>query len=184
MKILNKKYFYGWMAAIIMSLSVATGCDDPYANQVDYGKLEKEEADLRLAFFDLVKDSLLELSTDSVDKLDEEGWVSFEIEKGSSDSVMAGKRVAFKYTYYYVFRDDEGVPVLSPKNTNIGTGTLATYTVGSMGQQDSEVLPGVDLAIRHMCLYGKSYILMTHSLAFNDYYPVVAEIEVVAMDLD
>jgi hypothetical protein len=184
MKIFNRKYYFGWIAMTVLSLVVAVGCDDPYADRIDYGKLEKEEAELRMDFFKDIKDSLLEISTDTIDKMDQSGWVSFEMKKGSSDSVMVGKRVSFKYTYYYVVLNKEGEPVLKPEYTNVGKGSVVTYTVGSIGKQDVEVLLGVDLAIRHMFLYGKSYIIMPHSLAFKDYKPVVAEIEVVAMDLD
>ncbi len=183
MKVINRKYITGWFAVLLLVM-VGIGCNDPYGNRIDYTKLQQEEAELRKDFFKDVLDSLMEISTDTIDKMEEEGWVSFEIEKGSTDSILVGKRVAFKYTYYYVLRDESGDTRRMARFTNVGTETLATYTVGSVGQQDTEVIPGVDLAIRHMSLYGKSYILMSHSLAFNDYYPVVAEVEIVSIDLD
>lgn len=186
MKLVNRKYITGWVAVLIMVLMVGVGCDDPYSNRIDYTKLQIEETELRMAFYEREKSNLMEISTDSVDKMDTDGWVSFEIEKGSSDSVLVGKRVSFKYTYHYMLRDEEtGEARLSTQTiTNVGSPSLATYTVGSRGQQDTEVLDGVDKAIRHMYLYGKSYIIMSHSLAYSDYYPIVAEIEIVSMDLD
>ena len=184
MNLFNRKYIGGWIAVLILGFTVGTGCDDPYGNRVDYSKMQEEETELRLEFFNNVRDSLMRISTDSILGMDSSGWVSYEIEKGSSDSVLMGKRVSFKYTYHYILRNEAGDPTLTTRYTNVGTDALATYTVGAIGQQDSEILNGVDLAIRHMSLYGKSYVIMSHSLAFNDYYPVVAEIEIVAMDLD
>lgn len=185
MKLRNQKYTIGWLAVFSLVVVLGVGCDDPYANRVDYSKLQEEEAELRMDYLNDVLDSLMEISTDTIDKMEEEGWVSFEIEKGSTDTVEIGKRVSYKYTYYYVFRDEESdEPRRQAGFSNIGSETLTTYTVGSIGQQDTEVLQGVDLAIRHMCLYGKSFVLMSHSLARNDYMPIVAEIEIVSMDLD
>lgn len=185
MKLINRKYATGCLAVLFLVAAVGVGCDDPYGNQVDYSKLKAEEVEMRMAFYKDIKDSLMEISTNSVDKMDEQGWVSFELEKGSSDSVRVGKRVSFKYTYYYVLKDEESGKLRAQAGfSNIGSETLTTYTVGQNLQQETEVLAGVDLAIRHMCLYGKSYVLMSHSLARNDYYPMVAEIEIVALDLD
>jgi hypothetical protein len=185
MNLRNSKYITGWLAVFSLVVVFGVGCDDPYANSVDYSKLQAEEVELRMDFFNEVRDSLMRISSDSIVDMEDNGWVSYEIEKGSTDSVRVGKRVSFKYTYYYVIRDEESdEPIRKPGFSNIGSETLTTYTVGNVGQQDTEVLQGVDLAIRHMCLYGKSYVLMSHSLARNDYYPVVAEIEIVAMDLD
>lgn len=182
MKLRNRKYTTGLLAVLFTLAAAGVGCDDPYGNRIDYSKLQKDEEELRLEFYEKERGKLMELSTDSVDKMAEAGWVSFEIEKGSTDSITVGKRVSFKYTYYYILRDEEsGEPRKQAGFSNIGSETLTTYTVGT---KDTEVLAGVDLAIRHMYLYGKSYVIMAHSLAREDYYPLVAEIEIVAMDLD
>jgi hypothetical protein len=185
MKLINGKYITGCIAFLILSFTVGIGCDDPYENGVDYAKLELEEKELRMDFFNSVRDSLMRISTDSlVDIMEDSLWVSWELEKGSDDPVLVGKRVAFKYSYYYVVRDSLGHAKRTLYESNYGKTTLATYTVGSYGVQDVGVTKGLDRAIRHMYLHGKSFILMGHSMSFSEYIPIVAEIEIVSLDLD
>src|SRR5690554_7471014 len=74
--------------------------------------------------------------------------------------------------------DTTAVAVIQYSNYN--SPELVEYTVGALSNTQSEVFQGVDLAMRHMNLYGKAYIIMAHSLAQEDYYPWVAEIEVVS----
>jgi len=177
------KYIRGLFTLMIIVFTLGVGCDDSYSS-IDYAELEEEEEELRLEFFDSVRDSLMRNSVDSIIDMDDNGWAFYETKKGSSDSVSVGKTVAFKYKYYYLTRDDDGEPALFLQYSNYDYETLTTYTVGSIGDQYNEILQGVDLGIRYMSLYSKAYIIMSHSLAYSDYFTVVAEIEVVSMDLD
>jgi hypothetical protein len=183
------KVFYKMMALGLLTtvfvLVFSSSCDDPYRT-VDYSKFIAEEAELRKEYIDRVfKDSLFASLVDTVDKRSTEGWLSFQIEKGSPiDSVLPGTPVSFKYKYYYVMRDADDNPVLVLKYTNRDDESLASYTVGALTSSDSEVYKGVDNAIHYMSLYGKSFVIMAHSLADNQYYPVVAEIEITWMNLD
>lgn len=160
-------------------------CDDPYEG-VDYSKLIAGEKQLREEYIELVlKDSAFATSDRMIDKREDEGWIGFILEKGlSQDSVLPGKQVGIRYNYYYVGRDSTDKPVTALRYTNYDIGSPATYRVGAWSTSDTKIFRGVDLAIRHMCLYGKSFIIMPYNLGDNNYYPVVAEIEVVYMELD
>lgn len=185
MKVFSKMMALGLLMTVFV-LVFSSSCDDPYRT-VDYSKFIAEEAELRNEYVDRVfKDSLFASLVDTIDKRSTEGWLSFQIEKGSAiDSVLPGKQVSFKYKYYYVMRDDDDNPVLVLKYHNHDIEEpLVSYTVGDPNTFGSEVYKGVDKAIHYMSLYGKSFVIMAHSLADNQYYPVVAEIEITWMNLD
>ncbi|WP_146697742.1 hypothetical protein [Geofilum rhodophaeum] len=185
MTALSMKYLSGFVVALLLMGGGFIACDDPYANSVDYAKLEAGETELREMFYNSVKDTIPAVET--IDRMETEGWVAFIMEKGSDDPIQVGRRVSFRYTYSTVFRDVEDgytTAVAIVQYSNYNSPELVEYTVGALSNTQSEVFQGVDLAMRHMNLYGKAYIIMVHSLAQNDYYPWVAEIEVVSTQLD
>lgn len=185
MTALSKKCLSCFVVGLLLMGGGFVACDDPYANSVDYAKLEAGEKELREMFYNSVKDTIPAVET--IDRMETEGWVAFIMEKGSDDAIKAGQLVSFRYSYSTVFRDVEDgdtTAVAVVQYSNYNKPELVEYTVGALSSNQSEVLQGVDLAMRHMNLYGKAYIIMAHSLARGDYYPWVAEIEVVATQLD
>lgn len=180
----NKKYLVALAAFVLISMVGFVSCDDPYENGVDYSKLEAGELKLREAYYEAIKDTMLVQAIDTIDKRDSEGWIAFVMEKGSDDPVQVGKSVSFRYTYYHILEDDDAKPVAVPQYTNYGSDELAEFTVGGLTGSEAEIIPGVDRVVRYMNLYDKAYVILPHRLAFNDYFAVVAEIEVVAMQLD
>lgn len=185
MTALSMKYLSGFVVALLLMGGGFVSCDDPYANSVDYAELEAGEKELRELFYNSVKDTIAAVET--IDRMETEGWVAFIMEEGSDDPIQVGRRVSFRYNYSTVFRnveDGDTTAVAVVQYSNYNKPELVEYTVGALSNTQSEVFQGVDLAMRHMNLYGKAYIIMAHSLAQDDYYPWVAEIEVVSTQLD
>ncbi len=124
-----------------------------------------------------------ELVIDSSDAVGSsyEGFVYFQLEKGTGDTVLLGKRVGVRYTMYYIL-DSVGAdePFLIKALSNEGYADPVVYTAG-VPDPYSGIYVGFDYGIRYMNAYGYSRMVIPSTIGGNDYVSRVIEARITYM---
>lgn len=172
---------------LLAVLFIATGCEEKY-KYIDYSKFEKEEKAILKEFYESSKwDSIKDLSTHYIDDRDSTGLMYLERVKGTGDSVLMGKRVGIRYTYYLLTYDkNEELAIIYRDSNNDFEGPLV-FTVGETFGENYQggVFRGFDLGVMKMCNYGKSTFILPSPLSIpQNYTTVIADIELVFVQLD
>jgi len=115
------------------------------------------------------------------DTTNESGLDYFQLEKGTGDTVLLSKRVAIRYTMYYIL-DSVGAeePFMVKVQSNEGSADPIVYTVGKPDPY-AGIYVGLDLGIRYMNTYGKSRMLFPSTIGGNDYVSRVIEARITYM---
>ncbi len=170
------------IASVFIGSIVLKSCDEPYT--INTKKMISDEQELMTDYLNLEVDSSLTVEDtlaaigDTINKLEDDGYLYFELEEGSSgDSVRIGKDVGYRYTYFEIVRDTTGVPFIYPYESNMGSEYPVTYKVGNPDPRNG-IFSGIDLAIRHMNYGTKARVFVSSSLWRNDYTPRIVDLEV------
>ncbi len=169
---------------LLIVLSIFTGCEETY-KPIDYKKMEADEMELLAKFYETSGaswDSLLALSINTIDNRKTTGLMYLERVKGDGDSVLIGKQVGIRYSFYALFYNKEKVPTLYFMYSNKDEKSPLVFTVGSASD---EVFRGVDLGVQKMRDKGKSTFIMPSSISTQrEYYTVIADVELVFVQFD
>jgi len=149
-------------------------------NFIDFAQLEADEKALIQDFLDLNLEEWKSQSTNFIDNRDESGLIFFETIKGTGDSVQLNRQVSIRYTFYEISRDENNVPRLVHWTSNVNSIAPLTYITGDT----RDVLVGLDEGIRYMRLFGKSRMIIPSSIGTQEFIPIVAEVEITAMELN
>ncbi len=163
-----------FLVSVIAGSIFMNACDDGY--RINTKKMIQDEQELMNDYLNSVKDTLA-ANGDSIDRLDSLGYVFFELNKGTEDSVQLGKKVGFRYVYYEITRDSTGVPFIYPYSSNYHSEYPKTYTAGEVNVYDG-LYSGIDLALRNMSRGSKARVFVSSSLWNQDYTPRVIDLEV------
>ncbi len=156
----------------IIGITVVS-CDDPYKT-IDYRKLEAEEKALLEDYLALKLDSLVGISIDTIHNK-KNGLIYFEMKKGSGDSILPGNVVGFRYFYYELARNDKGEPTLYPWQSNVYSENPLVYNAGN---PSGMAFTGIDEGIKKMRKFGKSKMIIPSQIGTNNYFTIVADVEV------
>ncbi len=162
------------IASVIAGSVLVTSCDEGYT--INTKEMIQDEQDLMKEYLLTVEDTLA-ADGDSINRLETDGYLFFELLEGTSDSVEVGKKVGFRYVYYEITRDSVGVPFIYPYSSNYHSENPRTYTVGEVNPSDG-LFSGIDLAIRHMTYGSKARVFVSSSLWTQDYTPRIIDLEV------
>ena len=181
------KLIIGASLVLLAVLSIATGCEEKY-KYIDYSKYEKEEKEILKEFYESAKwDSIKDLSTLYIDDRDSTGLMYLERVKGTGDSVMVGKQVGIRYTYYLLTFDKNENPAIIYGDSNNNSEGPLVFTVGETFEEyyQGGVFRGFDLGVMKMCNNGKSTFIMPSPLNVRqNYTTIIADVELVFTQLD
>lgn len=158
---------------VIITLLVAISCDDPYKT-IDYKKLEAEEMALLQEFLDLNLETMVGEAIDTIHKKTN-GMIYFEMHKGTGDSILPGNIVGFRYKFFSIDRDKNDIPVLIEIGSNFTADDPFLYYAGT---PSAPAYSGIDEGIKYMRHLGKSKMIVPSNVGNNNFYTIVAEIEV------
>jgi hypothetical protein len=169
-----------FMAVIALLSTLVVSCEDPYET-IDYSKFEKEELKLFKEYLALNLDSLTSLAVagKTLDLSADTNIVYFEMETGTGDSIKIGDVVGYRYTQYYITRDDEtDKPELAYYDDNLDWENPEIYIAGDTLSSAASIL-GIDKGIRMMRHLGRSKIIIpSKRMMGTNYLTIVADIEV------
>lgn len=176
-----------FLVSVIAGSIFMNACDEGY--RINTKKMIQDEQELMNDYLSRVVDpatsatvkDTLAANGDSIDRLDSLGYVFFELNKGTEDSVKSGKKVGFRYVYYEITRDSTGVPFIFPYSSNYHNEEPKTYSVSynvGEGNVYNGIYSGIDLALRHMAYGSKARVFVSSSLWNQDYTPRVIDLEV------
>lgn len=166
------------ITSVIVGSIFMNACDEGYT--INTKKMIQDEQDLMDEYLKQVEDTLAEMG-DTINKMEEQGYLFFELEEGTGDSVEIGKKVGYRYVYYQIARDSTDVATLYAYESNYRSEKPVTYTVGAPNAYDG-IYEGIDLAIRNMKMGAKARVFITSSLWNNDYNPRAVDIEITYLE--
>jgi hypothetical protein len=167
------------IATVFLTTLFFSACDEGYT--INTKEMIREEQELMADYLKTVKDTLTDYSVSVIDSMDEQGYVFFELEEGTGDSVQIGKQVGFRYTYYQIARDSSGVAFMYPYQSNRNSAFPTTYTAGTTNAYNG-LYSGLDLAVRFMKFGTKGRVFLSSSLWNNDYTPRAVDIEITYLE--
>jgi hypothetical protein len=160
--------------SVIAGSVFVTSCDEGY--RINTKKMIQDEQDLMQDYLLTVEDTLA-ANGDSINRMESEGYLFFELQEGTGDPVEVGKKVAFRFVYYEIVRDSTGVSFIYPYSSNYHSEYPRSYTVGDVNPSNG-LYSGIDLAISHMTYGSKARVFVSSSLWTQDYTPRVIDLEV------
>ena len=170
------------IASVFGGTLVFNACDEGY--RINTKKMIQDEQDLMEDYLQkevndsmTVKDTLTEISSRVVDSMESEGFLFFELRKGSTDTVRIGKEVGYRFNLFEIARDSAGTPEIYFGGSNFGSDSPLIYTAGNPDVRRG-VYAGIDQATRLMSRGSKARVFVSSSLWTNDYRPRVIDIEV------
>ncbi|SFE91067.1 hypothetical protein [Thermophagus xiamenensis] len=163
-------------AIMILSSVFLNSCDEGYT--INTKELLREEQVLMNIYYDLVADTLKDVSFHVVDTAEDKTFVYFELEQGTDDSVQVGKLAGFRYVFYEILEDTVGSAFLYPYSSNYHSDEPFVYTVGNTSIYQGGTYPGIDLALRNMALGTRARVFIGSALWTNDFVPRVVDLEV------
>lgn len=170
---------------LLIVLSISVGCEESY-KPIDYKKMEAEETAILDEFYNTsgaAWDSMLiAANNDTIDDRTTTGLMYLERVKGTGDSVLIGKQVGVRYSFYGLLLNDDDEPTLYLMESNHNSEAPLKFTVGSA---PDDVFRGVDLGVRKMRNKGESTFIMPSSISTGrSYLTVIADVELVFVQLD
>jgi len=110
-----------------------------------------------------------------------QGLVYAQLEKGTGDTVLLGKRVGIRYRMYYIL-DTVGAeePFITLVSSNENAADPIVYMVGQPNPS-AGIYTGIDLGVRFMNCYGKSRMLFPSIIGGNDYVTRIVEARITYM---
>ncbi|MGQ1946598.1 hypothetical protein ACT3CD_05805 [Geofilum sp. OHC36d9] len=168
---------------LLSILAISVACEDNSYNSINYEEMEAEELAILGEFYDNSDawDSLLTISTDTIDKRSSSGLMYLERVKGTGDSVLVGKQVGVRFSSYVLDRDSLGKPALFLYESNTNSPAPHTFVVGS----GDAYYTGLEEGVSYMKNFGKSTLILPSTISTGrSYLTMVVDVEVVFVELD
>jgi|GEM_PF-4527973 len=192
-----KKIFIPAVVAVILM----TACENNNNNFINPKELlAAEQALLDRYYNEIIRNDSTRLevmSAEAIDTVDhrfESGMMLFHTKIGIGDSIKAYKKVGFRYSNYGIVlqndtvikgTDTTFVEVTAEKlresnEYSVSPFTFTTFPVGSSANSGAYL--GVNEAILHMKLYGKTKVVMPSTLADKQFKSHIFEIELTYLE--